>query len=335
MRVGIVGAGFMGQTHARAWAATPAQVAAVYAPREEATRQLARQADASACRSLQELIDRVDVVDVCAPTDQHAAIGLQVAAAGRHLLMEKPLARKLAEGQELLRACERAGVQLLVGHVLRFFPEYAAARASVARGEVGEVAVLRLTRGSFQPWAGSSHWLTDESRSGGLVLDLMIHDFDFAQWVAGPVESVYARSVRAREANAPGDYCLALLRHKSGAISHVEGAWAYPQPLFRTALEIAGSEGLIEQPAESTAPLDIRLAGQDSEGADIVAPTSPLAEDPFVAQMRNVYAVLADGAAPRCSAAEALAALRIALAARESARCGRPVRPAELDAEAD
>ena len=335
MRVGIVGAGFMGQTHARAWAATPAQVAAVYAPREEPTRKLAQQAGAVACRSLQELIDRVDLVDVCAPTDQHAAIGLQVAAAGRHLLMEKPLARHLREGEDLLRACERAGVQLLAGHVLRFFPEYAAAQAGVARGDVGEVAVLRLTRGSFQPWAGSSHWLTDESRSGGLILDLMIHDFDYAQWVAGPVESVYARSVRGRDAHSPGDYCLALLRHRSGAISHVEGAWAYPQPLFRTALEIAGSEGLIEQPVESTAPLDIRLARQDPAAADIVAPTSPLAEDPFVAQMRNVYAVLADGAAPRCSAAEALAALRVALAARESARCGRPVRPDELDAEAD
>lgn len=335
MRVGIVGAGFMGETHARAWAATPARVAAVYAPREEPTRKLAQQVGASACRSLQELIDKVDVVDVCAPTDRHAAIGLQVAAAGRHLLMEKPLARKLAEGQELLRACELAGVQLLVGHVLRFFPEYAAAQASVARGDVGELAVLRLTRGSFQPWAGTSHWLTDESRSGGLVLDLMIHDFDYAQWLAGPVESVYARSVRSREADSPGDYCLALLRHRSGAISHVEGAWAYPQPLFRTALEIAGSEGLIEQPAESTAPLDIRLARQDTEGADIVAPTSPLAEDPFVTQMRNVYDVLADGATPRCSAADALAALRIALAARKSARCGRPVRPDELGGVAD
>ncbi|MCY3718258.1 MAG: Gfo/Idh/MocA family oxidoreductase [Anaerolineaceae bacterium] len=334
MRVGIVGAGFMGETHARAWAATPAQVAAIYAPREEPTRKLAQQVGASVCRSLQELIDQVDVVDVCAPTDQHAAIGLQAAAAGRHLLVEKPLARKLGEGQELLQACEQAGVQLLVGHVLRFFPEYAAAQAAVTRGDIGDVAMLRLTRGSFQPWAGTAHWLTDESRSGGLILDLMIHDFDYAQWVAGPVESVHARSVRSRGAGAPGDYCLALLRHRGGAISHVEGAWTYPRPLFRTALEIAGSEGLIEQPAESTAPLDIRLAQQDAEGADIVAPTSPLAEDPFVTQMRNVHDVLAGGAAPRCSAAEALAALRIALAARESARCGRPVRPDELVTEA-
>ena len=334
MQVGIVGAGFMGETHARAWAATPAQVAAIYAPREEPTRKLAQQVGARACPSLQELIEQVDVVDVCAPTDQHAAIGLQVAAAGRHLLMEKPLARTSGEGQELLRACERAGVQLLVGHVLRFFPEYAAAQASVARGDLGDVALLRLTRGSFQPWAGTAHWLTDESRSGGLILDLMIHDFDYAQWVAGPVESVYARSVRSREADRPGDYCLALLRHRSGAISHIEGAWAYPQPLFRTALEIAGSEGLIEQPVESGAPLHIRLAQQDPEGADIAAPTSPLAEDPFVTQMRNVHDVLAGDAVPRCSAAEALAALRIALAARESARSGRPVRPDELGAEA-
>ncbi len=331
MRVGIVGAGFMAETHARAWAATPARVAAVYAPREAPTRELAQQVDATACKSLEALIDQVDVVDICAPTDLHAAIGLQAAAAGRHLLVEKPLARKLHEGEKLLQACQQAGVQLLVGHVLRFFPEYAAAQAAVARGDVGELAVLRLTRGSFQPWAGSSHWLTDDGRSGGLILDLMIHDFDYAQWLAGPVDSVYARSVRSREPDSAGDYCLALLQHRGGAISHIEGAWAYPQPLFRTALEIAGSEGLIEQPVDSTAPLSIQLAQQGAAAADIVAPTSPLAEDPFVSQMRHVYAVLMEGALPLCSATEALAALRVALAARESARSGRPVRPDNLE----
>lgn len=326
MRIGIVGAGFMAETHARAWAATPAQVTAVYAPREEQTRKLADRAGAVACRSLDDLLDRVDLVDICAPTDQHAAIGLRAAAAGRHLLVEKPLARHLREGQELLRACQDAGVTLLVGHVLRFFPEYAAAQAAVARGDVGDVAVLRLTRGSFQPWAGTAHWLTDDARSGGLILDLMIHDFDFAQWVAGPVESVHARSVRGREPDAPGDYCLALLRHRGGAISHLEGAWAYPQPLFRTALEIAGSDGLIEQPVDSGAPLHVHLAQQDAGTANIVAPASPLAEDPFVAQMRHVHAVLSEGLAPRCSASEALSALRLALAARQSARSGRLLR---------
>ena len=333
MRIGIVGAGFMAETHARAWAATPARVAAVYAPRAEPTRALAAQVEAHPCDTLAELIAMVDVVDVCAPTDQHCEIALQAAAAGRHLLVEKPLARSLGEGEAMLRACEQAGVHLLVGHVLRFFPEYAAAQASVARGDIGEVAVLRLTRGSFQPWAGSSHWLLDDARSGGLILDLMIHDFDYARWVAGAVESVHARSVRSRDAGAAGDYCLAILRHRGGAISHVEGAWAYPQPLFRTALEIAGSDGLIEQPVASAIPLNLQLAQRDQEAADIAAPVSPLAEDPFVTQLRHVYAVLTENATPRSSGADALAALRIALAARVSARSGRPVRPDELDAE--
>ena len=216
MRIGIVGAGFMAEIHARAWAATPAEVVAVYAPRQEPRRELAAQVNAHACDSLEALLEEVDVVDICAPTDCHHAIALQAAAAGCHLLVEKPLARTLGEGQEMLRACERAGVQLLVGHVLRFFPEYNAALARVVRGDIGEVAVLRLTRGSFQPHAGTSHWLLDESRSGGVMLDLMIHDFDFARQIAGEVESVHARSVRSREPTATGDYCLALLQHRGG-----------------------------------------------------------------------------------------------------------------------
>jgi len=334
MRIGIVGAGFMAQTHLNAWAATAAQVVAVHAPRRKPTQTLAAQAQARACDTLEELLDLVDLVDVCAPTDRHHAITLSAAAAGRHVLVEKPLARSLGEGLAMLRACERHGVQLLVAHVLRFYPEYNAALARVARGEIGQVAVLRLTRGSFQPHAGTAHWLLDEARSGGLILDLMIHDFDYARQVAGEVDSVYARSVRSRDAGAAGDYCLALLRHREGAISHIEGAWAYPQPLFRTALEIAGSEGLIEQPADSALPLSLQLAQAAQDPVDIVAPSSPLAEDPFVTQLRHVHAVLTEGVTPRCSGEGALAALRIALAARVSARSGRPLRPDERDAAA-
>ena len=332
MRIGIVGAGFMGVTHAAAWANTPVQIAGVTSQDPESTRALAQQYGAQICDDLTNLIDAVDVVDICTPTHLHHEMVLQAAAAGKHIVCEKPLARTVSEAQEMITACRDAGVMLLVAHVVRFFPEYAAAKAAVERGEIGKVAVVRLTRASFRPGADDS-WFHDHDKSGGMMLDLMIHDFDYARWVAGDVESVFAKNVSSKNGPQGEDYGLAILRHKSGVLSHVEGGWAYPKPMFRTALEIAGDRGLIEHPAGSSAPLGIFMkGGASADEADIAVPRSLLAEDPYTTQLRHFYAALSGEPVDlRVTAYDGLAALRIALAAIESARMGRRVTIEEIN----
>ena len=120
--------------------------------------------------------------------------------------------------------------------------------------------MLRLARGSYRPKQPAGNWFLDVEKSGGLLLDLMIHDFDYARWVAGEVESVFARSIGSpRPGRARVDYGLAILRHRGGALSHVAGAWAYPPPTFRTGLEIAGDGGLIEFDSTATAPIELLL----------------------------------------------------------------------------
>ncbi len=326
-RVGLIGAGFMGRLHAAAWAQTPAQLAAVFDPNAESARAIQQQYGATAYDSVEALLAAVDVVDVCTPTHMHHALVLQAAQAGKQIVCEKPLARTAAHADEMVAACKAAGVKLLAGHVVRFFPEYALAKQIVDGGELGRLGTVRLKRVSSGPtW---SKWFFDFEKSGGMILDLMIHDFDYAQWVAGPVESVFARSVRGQNPDAPTDYALAILRHESGALSHVEGGWAYPPPHFRTALEIAGEDGLIEHPAESSAPLAVYLKKQgDEDGAGV--PTSPLLEDPYHTQIKHFYEVLAHDVPARIAPEEGAAAVRIALAAIESARTGRRVRVEEV-----
>src|SRR4029453_10919086 len=145
----------------------------------------------------------------------------------------------------------------LVAHVVRFFPEYALAKSLVQSGEVGRPGVLRLSRGSFRPKKPVGNWFLDFDKSGGLLLDMMIHDFDYARWVAGEVESVFARSIGSSVSDAPVDYGMAILTHTGGALSHVTGAWSYPPPTFRTRLEIAGDGGLIEFDSADTAPVEL------------------------------------------------------------------------------
>ena len=197
MRIGIVGVGFMGATHAAGWAQTEAQIAGFAGETVEDARPLAAAYGGKAYAGLEALLPDVDVVDICTPTHLHHEMVLRAAAAGKHVICEKPLALTVEQGQEMIAACRRAGVRLLVAHVVRYFTQYALAKQAVESGQVGKVGVVRLTRGSYRPKKPSGNWFLDETKSGGILLDLMIHDFDYARWIAGEVESVLAKKVSA------------------------------------------------------------------------------------------------------------------------------------------
>jgi predicted dehydrogenase len=331
MRIGIAGTGFMGATHAAGWAETGAEIAGFAAETPAEAEPLARAYGAEVYPALADLIADVDVVDACTPTHLHHRMVLQAAAAGKHVVCEKPLARHLPEAQEMVRACREAGVRLLVAHVVRYFPEYALAQEQVAAGAIGRPGVLRLTRGSYRPKKPVGNWFLDEAKSGGILMDLMIHDFDYARWLAGEVETVFARKVTAADPEAPVDYGLAILRHRSGALTHVAGAWAYPPPVFRTGLEIAGDRGLIQFDSDVTAPITSLLRHDgDDDAPDVALPASPTSESPYTAQIKEFYQALLSGSPARVSAEDGLAAVQIAVAAMESVATGRPVRLEQL-----
>lgn len=325
MRIGIAGTGFMGVTHAAGWTATPATIAGFVGGAPESARPLAEQYAAKVYPTFEAMLADVDVVDICTPTHLHHSQVLQAAAAGKHIICEKPLARTVPQAQEMIAACDAAGVKLLVAHVVRFFPEYAQARAAVAAGDIGQPAVIRLTRGTFRPKKLVDNWFTDVGKSGGMMLDLMIHDFDYARWVAGEVETVFAKNITSAHPDAPVDYGLAILTHRDGAISHVEGSWAYPPPLFRTRLEIAGADGWLEYDSDKTTAIGLHLHQQQTDAPDVPLPGSPLSESPYTTQLKSFYHALADDAPTPVTAADGLTALQIALAAIQSAQTGRPV----------
>jgi len=326
MRIGIVGTGFMGTTHAAGWAATGATIAGFAAETTESAEPLAAQYEAKVYADLAAMVEDVDVVDICTPTHLHRDMVLQAAAAGKDIICEKPLARTTAQAQEAVQAARAAGVRLLVAHVVRYFPEYALAQQTVAAGDIGRPGVVRLRRGSYRPKKPVGNWFLDEEKSGGILMDLMIHDFDYARWIAGEVESVFARKVTQGVPDAPVDYGLAILRHRNGALSHVAGAWAYPPPTFRTGLEIAGDAGLIEFDSEATAPIiNLVRAPEGDDAPDVALPPSPTSESPFTTQIKEFYEALRHDRPARVAAEDGLAAVQIAEAAIESAATGRAV----------
>ena len=190
------------------------------------------------------MLPDVDVVDICSPTHLHHEMALKAAAAGKHIVCEKPLARTTKQAQEIVNwLAARQAYNCSLHMWFASFPNMRSHTLLSPEGQIGKPAVIRLHRGSYRPKKPAGNWFLDEVKSGGILMDLMIHDYDYARWVAGEVESVSARRVTELHPDAPVDYGLVILSHRSGALSHIAGAWAYPPPTFRTHLEIAGDRG--------------------------------------------------------------------------------------------
>ncbi len=327
MKVGIVGAGSMGNAHAPGWQNTGADVVGVLASDVNSAAQLAERLGGRAYDDYAALLADVDVIDICAPTHLHRAMVLQAAAAGKHIFCEKPIALTVEDGAEMIAACERAGVRLFVGMVLHFFPEYVAMKAAVDAGQVGAPQVVRMTRASYRPQKPDDNWFMDEAQSGGMLVDLMIHDFEMSRWLAkGEVVRVFAKTIRSGHPQQLADHGLVILRYDNGAMAHIEGSWAYPVPMFSVRAEVAGDGGLIEWDSDKTQPIQLHTH-QLTTGVtrDVALPGSPLNQDPWAAEVEHFYRALAHDDPFRVTPLDALRGLQIALAARASAQTGQPV----------
>jgi predicted dehydrogenase len=334
MKVGIAGVGFMGRTHAAGWRRAGFTVAGLLAETADEAAPLAAETGAKVYRDLPSMLAEVDVLDVCSPTHLHAPMVLAAAGAGRAVVCEKPLARRVADGEAMIEACRAAHVPLYIAHVLRWFPEYSLARERVAAGAVGRIGTMRFERLSYRPKKAVGNWFLDEDKSGGIILDLMIHDIDFARWIGGEVSRVFARRVACADPAAPIDYGTAILTHESGALSHIAGAWAYPPGVFRTGFEISGDRGVLRHDSAAESPIESFLAARSGEAPDVGLPSSPLALSPYDAEIAEFADCLRTGGKARVAPEDGLAALRIALAALESAKNGTAVELARLEEKA-
>jgi predicted dehydrogenase len=162
----------------------------------------------------------------------------------------------------------------------------------------------------------------------------MIHDTDYALWLAGPVARVFARTAKVASKDF-ADHAFAVLTHTSGALTHVTASWAFPPPTFRTRVEIAGSSGLLSTTVDQARGLEVQLRGPSSAGADSVGypKAYPVTEgdDPLTMQLRDFLDAIDGLSVPRISTADAVEAVRIAAGAYESSRTGKACEMGEGD----
>jgi len=325
VNIAIIGCGTMGMAYAGNLAAMPGvKVTGVVDINAGRAEKAAAVTGAKAYTDVDSLLqqEELETVAICLPTYLHKPYVLKLAEKGLHIICEKPAALTLEDALEMKAACEKHGVRLFIGHVVRFFPNYADAYRQAHSGVIGTAKMAHFKRYGSYP-KGMDGWYSNHDQSGGVILDLMIHDIDFASWLFGEVESVFASVIKREEPEM--EYAQVTLRFKSSAIANLTGYWGYPGP-FTTQFEIAGDQGIIRFDSNQVQSLDIKLtAGPSGEQAAVQVPSSPSLHDPYYDEVQHFIKCIQDGSEPRISAADACYAVEIALAAERSAQTGQPV----------
>lgn len=247
IRVGIVGGGFMGKMHAQVYAALPdAELVAVADRRSAVADALAAPHGANVYPDLDALLaaESVDVVDICLPTYLHAEHAIKALDAGRHVFCEKPMAMTVADADAMAEAARRNGRQLMIGHCIRFWPEYQYLKTVVDDGRLGALRSIALTRVSPLPTWTWENWVQNEARSGGAALDLHIHDTDYILYLLGAPETLTARGRTTPERGV--DHVYATLTYSDGVVAHLEGGWDFPATFpFKMAFRAVFENGAI------------------------------------------------------------------------------------------
>ncbi len=332
LRIGVIGVGRIGRMHAELLARRipGATLGGVYDLSAGSAQAVAADLGVPVAGSVDDLLHGdVDAVAICTSTDTHADLVAAAARAGKAVFCEKPVSLDLAKTDRALAEVDRAGVPFQVGFNRRFDPAHQSVRDAVAAGAIGEPHLVRIS--SRDPAPPSIAYVRV---SGGLFLDMTIHDFDMARYVTGSeVVEVFARgAVRIDPAFGDAgdvDTAVVTLVHADGCITAIDNSRQAVYG-FDQRVEAFGAAGM----AASTNPLSHSSVVHTAEGGRVPPLPWFFLErymESYVRQWQSFVEAVGAGRAPSVTTADARAPLVIGLAAWRSLREQRPVRTAEIE----
>ena len=335
LNIGIIGAGRIGKVHLQSVTryVTDAKVIALADPFMNAeTEEWARALGvAKLTRDYKEILSdpEVDAVFICSSTDTHSAISLEAIAAGKHIFCEKPVDHDLGKIKAVMQALEGSNVKYQVGFNRRFDHNFAAAREAVAKGRIGELAVLKIT--SRDPGAPPVDYI---KVSGGIFLDMTIHDFDMVRFISGEeVTEVYAAGgVTVDPAIGEAgdiDTAVVTLRLESGALAVIDNcrraSYGYDQRL-----EAFGSKGQVAISNDTASSAVV----SDASGVTAEKPLYFFLErymQAYAAEVEAFVAAVRDDTPVPVGIDAGLQSVLIGVAAKKSLELGRPVKLSEIE----
>ena len=321
--VGIVGAGMIADFHAQAAQSLPGlKVTAIQDFSRAAATALAGKYQARVASDLSDLLadDAVDIVVIGTPNDTHAELALAVGAAGKHLLLEKPLALSLADAQAVVAAFSDRGLTLLVGHTHRHSDYARAVAGALQSGVVGTPRSMRIAITAGWLWGNWGAWVLDPVRSGGHAFHNGVHLYDLAHWWMGSeVERVFTMGQKITSAAlAIDDALVATLEFANGATAICEiSRGERPKSTNMFEIVVHGTTGTLVRRWNS----DGSVALTD----DLLGPLAATANSPFARQLTTLRNAVVDGASVFPDSAAAVHSIAVAEAVERSSRTGEVV----------
>lgn len=328
-RVGVIGLGFMGSRWTRAFAENAdARLDVVSDVQDDLGRETAARWGARHVGHAMDVVadPRLDGVAICTPEHLHVDLAMAAIDAGKSVVVEKPLAHTVEAAERIRDRAAEKGVPVLVGHILRFDPRYAAIRRAVETGDVGEVQAVRSERVGLVSDQDILHGRTS------IPLYYGVHEFDLARWFAGPVDRIWAaRSsgvLRAHGHDVHDLYSVGLT-FASGAHGTALLGWSLPRglPGFGIAgFTVIGQRGVASVRQGESGFLKAGADGQVAEDFTYAPELHGRLGGAIAAQADHFVRCARGVDDPLCDAAEATEAVRISLAMQEAAETGEVVR---------
>ena len=340
---GIVGAGMIGDFHARAINDLPNAKLIGFCDQIEPAAKRAADTFGVECTTDYDAFlarDDVDIITICTPSGTHRDVSLPAIKAGKHLVIEKPLEVTLKKCDTIIRAAKKAGVKICGIFPTRFYDGSLAAKKAIDQGRFGRLALGDAYVKWFrsQSYYDKGGWKgTKALDGGGALMNQSIHAIDLLQWLMGPVESVTAvMGTLAHERIEVEDTAVATLRFKNGAIGVIEGATSV-YPGFMQKVEISGDKGsvvleegdlriwdFIKGRASDERILD-KIKAQTDTASGAADPTA-IGYEGHRRQFADFLRALTKGTKPLVDGEESRKAVEIILAVYKAAETGKPVK---------
>jgi UDP-N-acetyl-2-amino-2-deoxyglucuronate dehydrogenase len=332
---GIIGCGNISTIHAKAIQAIPeARLRAFYSHSQAKAERIAQQYGVESESSLDQFLERPDiqVVSICTPSGTHAELGIKAAAAGKHVVVEKPIDVTLEKARILIGACHQARVKLAVIFQSRFLPAVQILKSAIDRGRLGRIIMgdayvkWYRTRDYYEAarWRG-----TLALDGGGALINQSIHTIDLLQHFVGPAASVFGFAEKKRHPYIEAeDTAVAVLKFKNGALGVIEGTTSI-SPGFSRRVEIHGEKGSVILDGNDITSWNVSDTGEEEEALSNLRERdlSNGASDPMALdisghrrQMEDLITAIRQDRLPMIDGAEGLKALELVLAIYRSAR---------------
>jgi UDP-N-acetylglucosamine 3-dehydrogenase len=328
----ICGAGFIGSIHAKAYENIKGvTLKGIFDVNTDKVKDFSEKFKISHYDKLEDVLNdnQIDIIDICVPTFKHMEIIKKSVKAEKNILCEKPLALNIEDARTIIDIVTSSNIRFMVGHTHRFYKENLLVHEAAKTGKLGNILSCSAYRLGSRPDWSENNWIIDGGKSGGAATDFILHDIDLCNWIGGKPNLVMAQGIKSQ--NGAWDYMDISINYESGIKGFVEGGWMFKGEWpFTQEHRIMGEKGTAQWVSKMGKNIEGRNVADSKIGIFIEGNKTEYPEwikkDPFEIEIEYFINCIKDNKPIEVvQPIDALRALQVSLAAKESAQTLKPV----------